>query len=113
MAQIEDALQTGQRRIVFVSGAPGAGKTLVGLKLAFSAQLREQAVFVTGNAPLVDVLCHALQGSYKRASRRAGISGYAKEQARHVRATPLSRSSERTTTWATAAAISTPPKSAA
>ncbi|MCG5054663.1 MAG: DUF2075 domain-containing protein [Myxococcales bacterium] len=84
MAQIEDALQTGQRRIVFVSGAPGAGKTLVGLKLAFSAQLREQSVFVTGNAPLVDVLCHALQGSYKRASRRAGISGYAKEQARHV-----------------------------
>ena len=41
----------GINRIIFVSGAPGAGKTLVGLKLAFDKRLRGDAVFVTGNSP--------------------------------------------------------------
>ncbi len=44
--------QDGINRIIFVSGAPGAGKTLVGLKLAFDKRIHNDAVFVTGNSLL-------------------------------------------------------------
>ena len=75
-------------RIIFVSGAPGAGKTLVGLKLAFDPRLRDDAVFVTGNAPLVDVLNAALKDAYnRRLKANAGpvvASGYAREDAARV-----------------------------
>jgi Uncharacterized conserved protein (DUF2075) len=84
LAEVKDALAGGKNRIVFVSGAPGAGKTLVGLKLAFSPDLRERAVFVTGNAPLVEVLSAALKDSYRSKSRARGISGYSTAQARYV-----------------------------
>jgi hypothetical protein len=71
-----------------VSGAPGAGKTLVGLKLAFDKRLRSDAVFVTGNSPLVEVLSAALKGAYKRRSKQAVqavvASGYAHEDAARV-----------------------------
>ncbi|MDA8592503.1 DUF2075 domain-containing protein [Planctomycetota bacterium] len=82
--QIHEAQEERRNRIIFVSGAPGAGKTLVGLRLAFDARFREDAVFVTGNAPLVDVLTEALKRSYRtRASRAsAPISGYPRENAR-------------------------------
>ncbi len=76
-----------QNRIIFVSGAPGAGKTLVGLKLAFDRRFRDDAVFVTGNAPLVDVLTEALQNSYRSGSARRGVlvrSGYSKKDALQV-----------------------------
>lgn len=85
--EVTAALGAGERRIVFVSGAPGAGKTLVGLDLAFDPSLRQDAVFVTGNAPLVDVLNRALKSSYKRNPRRGSLvvrSGYAKEHVRGV-----------------------------
>jgi hypothetical protein len=39
-----------EKRVLFVSGAPGAGKTLVGLQLLFKTT---ESIFVTGNAPLV------------------------------------------------------------
>jgi hypothetical protein len=78
----------GNNRIIFVSGAPGAGKTLVGLKLAFDKSLRKDAVFVTGNSPLVEVLGAALKGAYK-SKRKQTIqaiiaSGYAHEDAARV-----------------------------
>ena len=75
-------------RIIFVSGAPGAGKTLVGLKLAFDPELRKESVFVTGNAPLVEVLGAALKGAYKRRGRQLSgavvASGYAGKDAARV-----------------------------
>lgn len=78
----------GTNRIIFVSGAPGAGKTLVGLKLAFDPELRKESVFVTGNAPLVEVLGAALKGAYKRRGRQASCavvaSGYADKDAARV-----------------------------
>ncbi len=83
---IERSLRDKVKRIVFVSGAPGAGKTLVGLKLAFDPRFREDAVFVTGNAPLVDVLSAALKGSYRarRGGKLAVPTGYAREDAQRV-----------------------------
>jgi hypothetical protein len=75
-------------RIIFVSGAPGAGKTLVGLRLAFDPRFRDDAVFVTGNAPLVDVLTKALKNAYRDQSRRSAspkvLSGFSKKEVHHV-----------------------------
>ena len=53
---IADA-RAGERRIVvFVTGIPGAGKTLCGLNVVFGALREHGAAFLTGNAPLVAVL---------------------------------------------------------
>ena len=83
-SHIHQAQERKRNRIIFVSGAPGAGKTLVGLQLAFDERFREEAVFVTGNAPLVDVLTEALKRSYRARTARsaAPISGYPRENAR-------------------------------
>ena len=42
--------------VVFVTGIPGAGKTLCGLNIVFGALRESGAAFLTGNAPLVAVL---------------------------------------------------------
>ncbi len=52
-AAIARAKAGGERLVVFVTGIPGAGKTLCGLNIAFGGG---GAVFLTGNAPLVEVL---------------------------------------------------------
>lgn len=52
-----------RKSICFVTGVPGAGKTLVGLNIAIQhagAAQGEHAVFLSGNFPLVDVLQEAL-----------------------------------------------------
>lgn len=61
--EIIEAARTGrQKTIVFVTGVPGAGKTLVGLNVATRRrELGEaRAVFLSGNGPLVEVLREAL-----------------------------------------------------
>lgn len=59
---IERARTDRHKAIVFVTGVPGAGKTLVGLNVA--TRRREmgeaRAVFLSGNGPLVAVLREAL-----------------------------------------------------
>lgn len=59
---VERTRSAGEKAIVFLTGVPGAGKTLVGLNVATRRrQLGEaRAVFLSGNAPLVDVLREAL-----------------------------------------------------
>lgn len=52
-----------RKSICFVTGVPGAGKTLAGLNIAVERQKvdsDEHAVFLSGNGPLVDVLQEAL-----------------------------------------------------
>lgn len=78
----------GINRIIFVSGAPGAGKTLVGLKIAFDERIHNDAVFVTGNSPLVEVLGEALKGAYRSQNKKTinaiTSSGYAHIDASRV-----------------------------
>lgn len=50
----------GRKSICFVTGVPGAGKTLAGLNIATSSPEEEHAVFLSGNGPLVAVLREAL-----------------------------------------------------
>lgn len=52
-----------RKSICFVTGVPGAGKTLAGLNIAIDRQRvdeAEHAVFLSGNGPLVDVLQESL-----------------------------------------------------
>lgn len=60
---VESARKEGRKIIIFVTGVPGAGKTLVGLNVATKKRDQNQpahAVFLSGNAPLVAVLREAL-----------------------------------------------------
>ena len=60
---VEEARQKKRKIIVFVTGVPGAGKTLVGLNVATKKRDQTQpthAVFLSGNGPLVEVLREAL-----------------------------------------------------
>lgn len=84
---VEDALIRGRRLVILLSGAPGAGKTLVGLDLALRGKTANESVFVTGNAPLVDVLNAALERSYRRLASKKSTwtpAGYRREDARLV-----------------------------
>lgn len=60
---VEDARNNRRKIIIFVTGVPGAGKTLVGLNVATKKRDPNQpthAVFLSGNGPLVAVLREAL-----------------------------------------------------
>jgi DUF2075 family protein len=60
---IAHAKNKNKKIICFVTGVPGAGKTLVGLKVATDHLDKEQgntSVFLSGNKPLVDILQEAL-----------------------------------------------------
>jgi DUF2075 family protein len=64
ISRIIDAAKTKRQKIIcFVTGVPGAGKTLVGLKVA-TAHLDKvngsTSVYLSGNKPLVDILQEAL-----------------------------------------------------
>lgn len=62
--------------ICFVTGVPGAGKTLVGLNLATSSVNvadEEHAVFLSGNGPLVEVLVEALARDAKARNPSTGM----------------------------------------
>jgi len=60
---VDKARDTRQKFICFVTGVPGAGKTLVGLNIATKRRDEKDpthAVFLSGNGPLVAVLREAL-----------------------------------------------------
>lgn len=66
---INRSKENGEKSICFVTGVPGAGKTLVGLNVAIQQSLKEEdkpedernlAVYLSGNGPLVKVLTEAL-----------------------------------------------------
>lgn len=65
---IKDSKEKGEKSICFVTGVPGAGKTLVGLDVAVKQSYQdgdelvedEGAVYLSGNGPLVAVLTEAL-----------------------------------------------------
>ena len=58
-AIIDHSKTAGRKSICFVTGVPGAGKTLAGLNIATQRSKEhsdEHAVFLSGNGPLVTVL---------------------------------------------------------
>lgn len=75
---IEVAERTGDKVICFVTGVPGAGKTLVGMQVAAKRREhgnRAHATFLSGNGPLVEVLTEALVRDRIRQMKEAGKRG--------------------------------------
>ena len=67
MNVIDHSRANGEKSICFVTGVPGAGKTLVGLNIAVRQfEKKDLAVYLSGNQPLVDVLSEALARDKKR-----------------------------------------------
>ena len=68
LAEAQAAQKCGDRRLVLVTGVPGAGKTLIGLQVAHRAsnlinqeKNKITATFLSGNGPLVKVLQDSLR----------------------------------------------------
>lgn len=72
---ISDAKATNQKAICFVTGVPGAGKTLVGLNIATRHIDKDNelySVFLSGNGPLVAILREALARDKVRREKDQG-----------------------------------------
>lgn len=72
---IQTTRSRGEKAICFVTGVPGAGKTLVGLKIAttyMDPASELYSVYLSGNGPLVSVLSEALARDRALRLRRTG-----------------------------------------
>ncbi len=85
LSSVIDQARTQKKKIIcFVTGVPGAGKTLVGLQLATSYLDKEggsSSVYLSGNGPLVKILQEALARDKIEVEKRKG-SKITKGQAR-------------------------------
>jgi hypothetical protein len=73
---INSSREKSQKSICFVTGVPGAGKTLVGLNIAnkhMDAKSNSYSVFLSGNGPLVDILREALTRDKVAHEKEIGI----------------------------------------
>lgn len=96
-----EAARTRTRRLILLTGVPGSGKTLVGLRLVHAGFLDDlsverakgkptaPAVFLSGNGPLVEVLQYELKraGGNGRTFVR-GVKDYVEAYTRRLDATP-------------------------
>ena len=78
---INKSKNNGEKSICFVTGVPGAGKTLVGLNVAIQQSIlsenspeseRNLAVYLSGNGPLVKVLTEALARDKQKRDKEKG-----------------------------------------
>ena len=72
---IADAREKSYKAICFVTGVPGAGKTLIGLNVAtkhFDKDNDMYSVFLSGNGPLVEILQEALARDKVAREKAAG-----------------------------------------
>ena len=73
---ISDAKRDGRHTICFITGIPGAGKTLTGLNVVHSPNLQNQnglsGIFLSGNGPLVKVVREAIVRSQIKKGRKRG-----------------------------------------
>jgi len=79
ISEIIDSSKLNKKKsICFITGVPGAGKTLAGLNIAnlrLSHEDEEHAVFLSGNVPLVEVLKAALiQDKFKNPKEEGLLS---------------------------------------
>ncbi len=88
---IQRTRDNGEKAICFVTGVPGAGKTLVGLNVAIqqfgqsTEDDHELAVYLSGNGPLIDVLTEALARDKKKKAKEKGEKCLITEARREVK----------------------------
>ena len=80
---IRDAQAKNQKIICFITGVPGAGKTLAGLNIAHLEEFQfadySLATFLSGNVPLINVLREALKRDVLRKFKRGEVALKKKE----------------------------------
>lgn len=93
---IKNSRENGEKSICFVTGVPGAGKTLVGLDVAVKQSYQngdkltddEGAVYLSGNGPLVAVLTEALaidnQKIFKARGEKKSLSNSRREVGKFI-----------------------------
>lgn len=89
---IHNSKVNGKKSICFVTGVPGAGKTLVGLDVAIRQTYQgndepvkdEGAVYLSGNGPLVAVLTEALSQDNCRKCQAKGVKKKLTDSRREV-----------------------------
>lgn len=72
---IVEAKEAGKKAICFITGVPGAGKTLVGLNIGarnYKENEKSSTVFLSGNGPLVAILREALTRDKVRREKQRG-----------------------------------------
>lgn len=84
---IEHCHKNNRKAICFITGVPGAGKTLIGLNTAIDQFNRgEKAIYLSGNFPLVEVLQEGLARDYVRRdkikAKREGRKACTKSEAK-------------------------------
>lgn len=86
---IENSRDKREKSIILVTGVPGAGKTLVGLNIAtqyLDASNDYQAVYLSGNGPLVSVLREALTRDAVERKNALGEPTRRKDEQRYIEA---------------------------
>lgn len=88
---IQDSKEKQKKSICFVTGVPGAGKTLVGLDVAIKQTYKNgifdknnSAVYLSGNGPLVAVLTEALALDNQKKCSSKGAKKYISDSRREV-----------------------------
>lgn len=88
---IKRSKENGEKSICFVTGVPGAGKTLVGLDVAIKQSYKDGekdkengAVYLSGNGPLVAVLTEALAIDNRKKCQERGEKKKLSESRREV-----------------------------
>lgn len=89
---IKQTKEKGEKSICFVTGVPGAGKTLVGLEIAIRQSFDEDdnyredegAVYLSGNGPLVAVLSEALARDDQKKCSKLGKKKYLSDSRREI-----------------------------
>lgn len=93
---IHEAAANKERRLILLTGVPGAGKTLVGLQVVHAHFLDDLAVprpngkpgvpaiFLSGNGPLVEVLQYELQSAGGGRVFVRGVMDYVKRYSRNT-----------------------------
>lgn len=73
---VKTSRETNSKSICFVTGVPGAGKTLVGLNIATKYLQKDSpwhSVYLSGNGPLVEILVEALARDKREQLLREGV----------------------------------------
>lgn len=86
---IDDSKNNNRKSICFLTGVPGAGKTLAGLNIAnerLKSYESEHSVFLSGNGPLVEVLREALKRDSVLTAKECGVKLRGSDAERKVKA---------------------------
>jgi hypothetical protein len=87
---INETKNNGKKCVIIVTGVPGAGKTLAGLKVAHHTNNRRKTdgeiIYLSGNTPLVLVLREALALDEQYRSKKEGIKRTLKDIRHEIKA---------------------------